>query len=117
MATPPPVRTIEEAQRLFEKLEERFPTESLGHERWYLVAVGKPSYLLTMNKEKEFKLTAATLDIQLDRIRSSRTRSRTLQIFDPETGVFNHRGPQGARPTAAGGASERRFYHRGLQMS
>ena len=43
MATPPPVRTIEEAERLFEKLEEGFPTESLGHERWYLVAVGKPS--------------------------------------------------------------------------
>lgn len=41
MAVPPPERTSEEAKELFEKLEARFPTKTLGPERWYLVAVRK----------------------------------------------------------------------------
>ena len=39
MALTPPERTAEEATKLFETLEDKFPAETLGHERWYLVAV------------------------------------------------------------------------------
>ena len=31
--------TAEEAKVLFEKLEQKFPSKTLGGERWYLVAV------------------------------------------------------------------------------
>lgn len=41
--------TAEDAKLLFEKIEQKFPSKTLGGERWYLVAVIFPS-LLTHNK-------------------------------------------------------------------
>ena len=39
MASYPPERTPEEAISLFKAVEEKFPSESLGDDRWYLVLV------------------------------------------------------------------------------
>lgn len=37
--TPSEEPTAEQAKVLFEKLEQKFPSKTLGEDRWYLVAV------------------------------------------------------------------------------
>lgn len=41
--------TAEDAKVLFEKIEQKFPSKTLGGERWYLVAVISPSLLTLEN--------------------------------------------------------------------
>ena len=39
------VPTVEEAIALFESIEEKFPRNTLGEDKWYLVAVSLPKLL------------------------------------------------------------------------
>ena len=53
MASPPPTRTATEVHQLLQKIEAKFPTNTLGHDRWYLPTVCTPffHYRLPHNRE------------------------------------------------------------------
>ena len=48
MPSPPPEHTADNAHKLFEKIEAKFPSESLGHERWYLITVSIYLFLIPL---------------------------------------------------------------------
>ena len=74
MASYPPERTPEEAISLFKAVEEKFPSESLGDDRWYLILVSSLSLSLAglIPPKTHLQRGAAFFLVKLDHIHSLR---------------------------------------------
>ena len=66
--------TAEDANKLFEAIEDKFPSATVGGDKWYIATVRPDANLM-----QEWRLIAPQ-DLSLDWCWRSRVRSRSLQV-------------------------------------
>ncbi len=100
--------TAEEAKILFEKLERKFPSKTLGGERWYLVAV---RFCLAPSKP----LAYSRSDCRPHRRRPTRVCWDSVHASYRRTSLCYFRSPTGSSSPAERGTSQKRIHRWSMQ--